>query len=338
MILVNNPGDWDHIYWPLDHAKWHGWTPTDLIFPFFLFIVGVAMAFSRKASFANAARRAAIIAGLGLFMAAFPFFHLSTLRWPGVLQRIALCYLLAWLLRRFLPTGGLVAVTLAILLGYWWAMTRVALPDGTPHNLAPETNLAAYVDRLVMSGHLWKQTKTWDPEGLLSSLPAAATTVLGALAGGWLRGARGASAKSAGLLGAGLALTILGLAWHESFPINKNLWTSSYVLFTGGLAAYALGALYWVVDARGWRKGMGHWRVYGTNAIFVFVASGLVAKLLAIVKAGSPERSLQASLYGSLFAPWARPENASLSYAVTNVVFWYLVLRWLDRRGLHVHI
>src|SRR5262245_40558989 len=158
MILVNNPGNWGAVYWPLDHARWHGWTPTDLIFPFFLFIVGMAMTFSRRSTFREALRRAAIIFALGLFMAAYPFFDLTTVRIPGVLQRIALCYLAAWLARRATGATGQAVVAAALLAVYWLLMTRVPVPGGIAPNLEPETNLAAWLDRTLLSGHLWKQT------------------------------------------------------------------------------------------------------------------------------------------------------------------------------------
>src|SRR5687768_16924019 len=240
MILVNNPGSWAHLYWPLEHARWHGWTPTDLIFPFFLFVVGMAVPFSRRPSLGEAARRSAVLFLLGLFMAAFPYFDLTTVRIPGVLQRIALCYLAAFALFRIAGPRMEAAVAAVLLVVYWILMTRVPVPGGHPPNLEPETNLGAWLDRALLSGHLWKQSKTWDPEGLLSTLPAIATTLLGVLAGRWMRSARTPLNKVVGLLVLGSAGVVLGLVWNEWFPINKNLWTSSYVLLTAGLAAYLL--------------------------------------------------------------------------------------------------
>ncbi|HLA78643.1 MAG TPA: heparan-alpha-glucosaminide N-acetyltransferase domain-containing protein [Vicinamibacteria bacterium] len=341
MILVNNPGSWSSIYWPLDHAKWHGWTPTDLIFPFFLFMVGMAMNFSRKGTFRQALRRASILFGLGLFMAAYPFFNLLTVRIPGVLQRIALCYLAAWVVRRLLgPLGE--AVAASVLVGaYWWLLTAVPVPGFGPPNLDPETNLGAFLDRLLLSGHLWKQSKTWDPEGLLSTIPAVATTLLGSLAGHWIRAPRGGKLKTVALLGAGLALTVAGLAWGRVFPINKNLWTSSYVLLTAGLAAYLFGLVCYVADVVGHQTWARPAVVYGRNAIFVFVASGLLAKTLYLIKlpsaAGTP-LSLQAHLHRFLFASWLPPHGASLAFAAANVGCWFLVLLWMDRRGLHLKV
>jgi len=336
MILVNNPGTWSAIYWPLEHAPWHGWTPTDLIFPFFLFMVGMSMCFSRKTSVGEAARRGAILFGLGVFMAAFPFFNLAIVRIPGVLQRIAVCYFLAFLIRRSLGFVGQTVVCAMLLVGYWYLMTMVPVPGGIAPNLDPETNLAAYLDRLVLTGHMWRQTKTWDPEGLLSTLPALGTTILGSLAGAYLRSERTPRAKVGGLVAAGIVLMAAGLVWHESFPINKNLWTSSYVLFTGGMAAALFALTYLIADVYGLRGWTPPFVVYGTNAIFVFVASGLVAKTLGIIKIGGV--TLQALVYKALFESWLRPIDASLVYAIVNIACWYGVLLYMDRRGLHLKV
>ena len=336
MILVNNPGDWGHVYWPLAHAPWHGWTPTDLIFPFFLFMVGMALPFSRRVRAAEAWRRAAVIAGLGLFMAAFPYFDLFTVRIPGVLMRIALCYIAAWAIRRITGPAGQAMAAVALLIGYWVLMTQVPVPGGHPPNLDPPNNLGAWVDRVLLGAHLWKASRTWDPEGLLSTLPAIATTLLGLLAGEWLRTAETGARKTAGLLGAGLVLVIAGLAWGRSFPINKSLWTSSYAVFTAGMAAYLFGLLYWIADVRGHRQWCRPLVVYGRNAILVFVLSGLLAKTLALVRVG--DLSLQALLHGALFASWLPPYPASLAWAIANVAAWYVVLRELDRKGLHFKV
>ena len=348
MILVNNAGDWGRVYGQLQHAPWHGCTATDLIFPFFLFIVGVSITLSaRRRGLDRAAppswaaarpilRRALLLFGLGLLLNAVPFTLERPLRVMGVLQRIALCYLAAFLLRRCLGVAGQAVACAVLLVGYWLLMTQLSLPDGRASNLEPGTNVAAYVDQIFLSGHMWKQTKTWDPEGLLSTLPAIATTLLGLLAGVWMRGRREPMRKAQGLLAAGLVLTVAGLAWGESFPINKSLWTSSYVLLTGGLAAACFGVVYLLADVRGWRRWTGPAVVYGTNAIFVFVASGLVAKLLGIVKVGGT--SLQALLHQALFASWLAPKDASLAYAIANIACWYLVLLWMDRRGLHLKV
>lgn len=336
MILVNNPGSWSHVYPPLEHAAWHGCTPTDLIFPFFLFIVGVSLTFSRRVAPRDAAVRALKILGLGLLLAAWPTFPLATLRWPGVLQRIAACYFGAFLLARRLGDRALAALSAALLLGYWLLMTQVPVPDGHPPNLDPGTNLAAWVDRALMDGHLWKQTKTWDPEGPLSTLPALATTLMGVLAGRWLRREREPRATLQQGLRAGAALTALGLLWDLAFPINKGLWSSSYVLFTGGLALVALTLGHWTIDVRGPARWAAPAVTYGRNAIFVFVAAGLLAKTLARVQVtvDGGTLPLQRLLHEALLASWLPPRPASLAWALLNVAGFYLVLRALEKRGI----
>ena len=184
MILVNNPGDWGHVYWPLLHVPWHGWTPTDLIFPFFLFMVGMSLTFSRRLDARPALARALKLIGLGLLMALYPYFPVLTVRWPGVLQRIGVCYLAAWAAKRWLRPRGQAVLAACLLVGYWALMTKVAGPEGHPPNLEPQTNLSAQVDRIVLVPHVWSVTKTWDPEGVLSTLPAIATTLLGLLVRG----------------------------------------------------------------------------------------------------------------------------------------------------------
>lgn len=335
MILVNNPGSWSHVYPPLEHAAWHGSTPTDLIFPFFLFIVGVSLTFSQRVAPRDAAVRALKILGLGLLLAAWPTFALATLRWPGVLQRIAACYFAAFLLARRLGQRALAALSAALLLGYWLLMTQVPVPDGHPPNLDPGTNLAAWVDRALMDGHLWKQTKTWDPEGLLSTFPALATTLIGVLAGRWLRRERAPRATLQQGLLAGAALTAVGLLWDLVFPINKGLWSSSYVLFTGGLALAALALGHWAIDVRGPARWAAPAVTYGRNAIFVFVASGLLAKTLARVQVPlDPPVPLQRLLHDALLASWLPPRPASLAWALLNLAGFYVVLRLLEKRGI----
>jgi predicted acyltransferase len=341
MILVNNPGSWSTTYWPLLHASWHGWTPTDLIFPFFLFIVGVAMNFSRKSSFREALRRTLILFGLGLFGSAYPAFDLANLRIPGVLQRIALCYLAAWVIRRLSGPKGQALAAAACLGGYWALMTLVPVPGGVAPNLDPATNLGAWLDNTLLSGHLWAVSKTWDPEGLLSTIPAIATTLLGLLAGEWLRSARSMQAKAIGLLAGGLVLTVLGLVWGGWFPINKPLWTSSYVLLTGGLGAYALGLTYWVVDVRGLRGWTAPFTVFGTNAILVYVGSGILADTLLVIKLAGPDGlpvSLYSYLHSLLFASWLGPYDASLGFALATVGVWYLVALALHKKRIFLKV
>lgn len=349
MILVNNPGDWGTVYWPLLHAHWHGWTPTDLIFPFFLFIVGVSLTLSKRTAFKPALARALKLVGLGLLLALYPYFPIAELRWPGVLQRIGICYLAAWAAKRWLGPRGQAALAAVLLVGYWGLMTRVSGPEGHPPGLEMETNLAAQVDRVLLVPHVWSQTKTWDPEGVLSTLPAIATTLIGLLFGEWLagRGRRTAFRTTLGLVGGGLALTALGVGWGELappwlvFPVNKGLWTSSYVLLTGGLAAAALGLSFLAVDCLGWKRWAAPFVTYGRNAIAVYVAAGLLADTLYAVRwagaSGAPQ-SLQERLYSALFLSVLPPYAASLAWALAMVLLFYLLAAWMDRRGIYLKV
>jgi predicted acyltransferase len=341
MVIVNNPGDWGTVYWPLLHAEWHGWTPTDLIFPFFLFIVGAAIPLgSRQGHFwARVLRRTAIILIVGWLLAAFPYFRLSTLRIPGVLPRIALCYLAAASVVRLAgeDTRRVRRVSVlgvaVLLLGYWFLMARVAPPGGVAGDLSPAGNLGAWLDRTLLGGHLWRQD--WDPEGLLSTAPAIATTLLGVLAGVFLREATSPRHVVRRLAGWGLAGVLAGLAWHVVFPINKALWTSSYVLFTGGAAAAALAACYAWVDAAPTdhvRRRSEPLVALGRNALLLFAASALVAKTLLYLHWPDPSQPLGSWLYAAVFAPIAPPKVASLTFALAHLAILWAILWELHRR------
>jgi predicted acyltransferase len=344
MAIVNNPGDWNAVYWPLLHAEWHGWTPTDLIFPFFLFIVGVAIpcGSAEGRSWPRILRRTAVIIGLGWFLAGFPFFRVATWRIPGVLPRIGLCYLVAAALvrvagpeRRDVRRASILATTI-LLAGYWILLTWVPVPGGAAGDLSPSGNLGAWLDRTVLGGHLWR--KDWDPEGLLSTLPASATTLLGVLAGVAIGSGASPRAVVRGLSAWGLSGVLAGLAWHVVFPINKALWTSSYVLFTGGMAAAALAGCYAWVDAAPTARSH-RWSeplvALGRNALALFILSGLVAKTLIYVKWPDPAQSLGGWLYVSGFAPFGPPKLASLAFAVAHLVALWGLLWWLHRRRLY---
>jgi predicted acyltransferase len=370
MLLVNNPGSWGAIHPPLAHAEWHGWTPTDLIFPFFLFIVGVTTHLSLSGRRARGdgdgvlarqvVRRGLTIFAIGLALNAFPFFQwgdvpgmpdasfadrvawrFEHLRLLGVLQRIGLAYLLAGLLtlRGSLITH--VGIAAALLYGYWFAMTLLPVP-GQPAIGAlllnqPAATLEAWLDRtLIGTAHLYSGTKTYDPEGLLSTLPAAATVLLGNFAGRWLGSSRPLDERLLGLFAAGAVAAALGQMWGWSFPINKNLWTSSYVLLTAGLAALALATTAWVTD----RAGVTGWTrpfvIFGTNPIVAFVGSGLMARMIySILKVETADGriALQAWVYRTGFASWLPPKDASLAFALSFVCLWLLLLTPLHRRG-----
>jgi predicted acyltransferase len=351
MVLVNNPGTWRAVYGPLRHADWHGWTPTDLVFPFFLFIVGVAIPLAlgprldasepRGSLVGKIVRRAAVVFALGLLLHGIPGFDFATIRIPGVLQRIAVCYLIAVLL--FLVTGwrAQAAVTAGALLGYWAALTLVPVPGFGAGDLGKEGNLAAWLDRLALGPHIWKAARVYDPEGILSTAPATATTLLGVLAGHWIRAQRPPAVTARGLAAAGIAGIALGLAWGRWFPINKPLWTSSYAVFTAGAALTALAACSWPIEIRRSRWWTAPFAVLGLNALAVFFLSTLVARLLIAIQvasAGGRPRALHAVLYDALFAPWAAPPVASLAWALANVLIWLLAMWPLARSNIRLGV
>jgi predicted acyltransferase len=348
MTIVNNPGDWGHIYPPLEHAEWNGCTPTDLVFPFFLFIVGVSLAYALAGArrdkaplgpvLGRVARRAAILFGLGVLTSLYPHFDFSTVRIMGVLQRIALVYFGCSVI--YLISGWRTQVILLItfLLAYAALMQLVPVPGFGPANLEPTTNLGAWLDRTVLTEpHLWKTSRTWDPEGLLGTLPALGTGLLGLLAGQWLRWPSPARlSKSVGLALAGGLAVVIGLIWNNWFPINKALWTSSYVLFAGGLALELLALLYWLCDVRGYRRGLGPILAFGVNAIAVFFGSAILSRTLGLLRLTGPNGQQvggQQWLYDWGIAPFfSDPRNASLAGAVVCLLIWLVVLSYLRHR------
>ncbi|HUM14753.1 MAG TPA: heparan-alpha-glucosaminide N-acetyltransferase domain-containing protein [Candidatus Nitrosotalea sp.] len=351
MVLVNNPGSWSAIYWPLRHAEWDGFTPTDMIFPFFLFIVGVSIPLALGPRLeqgggglaGRVVRRSLVIFVLGLLLHALPFFHLGTLRIPGVLQRIAVCYLLAALL--FVLTDGgkgwrvHALVAGGLLVGYWLLVTRVAAPGQMAGDLSPDGNLAGYVDRVVFGPrHIWQVAKTYDPEGVLSTLPATATTLLGVLAGHWIRQAGPATRVVTGLAVGGAVAGGLGWLWGLSFPINKSLWTSSYALLTSGLASLVLAGFYWVIEVRGVRRWAGPLVLFGVTALPLFFLSSAMARLLLLIRVGPDHTRLHAWLFTHLFAPWVEPVNASLAYAVAYLLLWWALMWVLQRSGVRLRV
>lgn len=351
MILVNNPGDWGHIYAPLEHAEWNGCTPTDLVFPFFLFIVGVSIAYamgSKKTDPAShgktilrAARRMFTLFALGFILAFFPRnFHdfnfiesLKHVRIPGVLQRISVVFFISSVIFLKQSEKGIFRTIIIVLVAYWALMMFVPVPGIGEANLEKETNLGAWLDRtLLTEAHLWKSAKTWDPEGILSTLPAIGTCLIGVLVGTYLkRKDVEAGTKVAWLFSVGLLCVMAGLLWDLEFPINKSLWTSSYVLYTGGLATIGLAFSYWIIDVNNYSGFTKPFVVYGVNAITVFFLTGLTPRLFNMIKIGMPDGSELGALswfYQKFFPPYFSPINASLAYAIVFILFWYVIL-WI---------
>ncbi len=444
MILVNNPGMWgrDHVYAPLLHAEWHGWTPTDQVFPSFLFIVGVALTFSfdkrlaagfsRLRLFEQVLRRTFILFLLGLILQGLPRWRLIApyvlgvvglvllfwdepplgwpalrfarfrkllawavlaaavaffvidfgtfaegrplLRVPGVLQRIAMCYLAASVIVLCSGVGGRVLWTAALLLGYWAIVAWGVPPAVNPTLLAarPEGLLHDYIDVRILGGHIYSERP--DPEGILSTVPAITTTLLGVLAGGWLRSRLGSRDKAFGLFLAGCLALAAGLWMHQALPINKKIWTSSYVLFTAGVSLHGLWVCYYLVDVVGLRRWAWPFMVFGTNAITVFFASGILGRLLFFVwklpsddgrtllhgvgvgkvlsawahqllspswtttALGANPVAVKTWLYQTLFASWAGPKPSSLLFAISYVLLWLLLMTPLYRRRVFIKV
>lgn len=348
MILVNNPGTWSAIYPPLEHAQWNGCTPTDLIFPFFLFIVGVAISYSlskRKAQggsmkslYLNIFRRTIILFGLGLILSGFPFglafghkFSLDTIRIFGVLQRIAIVYMAASIM--FLSTNTKVQYwfTGIILVLYAAIMSFIPVPGIGHANFEPTTNLSAWLDRLILGNHIWSGSKFWDPEGILSTIPAIGTAMLGIFTGNLLRSEKDQTTKTVWLYVWGSILMVAGWVWDGWFPINKNIWTSSYVLYTAGLALNFLAFCYWFIDVKKVTWWIKPFQVYGMNAITVFFLSGIVGRLMGMIKvpiADGNVLSLKDYLFTNLFLSWLDPINASLAWAIVYILIW-LGLMWI---------
>ncbi len=442
MVLVNNPGTWSHIYDPLEHAAWHGLTPTDWIFPFFLFIVGIAIPIAlgrhvrtgsssdrgTSSVYTKIFTRAISIFALGLSMSVIPFFqfaatdapdaakmliwmamtgglfflllrnfkiagaliaasiigiiamnlggynvvpyNFATMRIPGVLQRIAVCYLVVSLI--FLHTNWKhqLGIAVALLLGYWLLMTQIAVPGCEITTINDKAcNLAAWLDRTILTeNHIWRSAKVYDPEGILSTLPAIATTISGVLTGTWLRkssppyegGVDAASAdgvvlsdnsslithhssleKANGLFGIGTILLAVGYIWNIYFPMNKALWTSSYVLVTSGIALLTLAACYWLIDIKGYTRWAKPFVIFGVNALPLFVFSGIMARMLGAYRVTGAEGqpvALQKWIFDNIYLSIAQPIDASLMYAISFILVWLFLMWLLYRRKLFLKV
>ncbi|MGB7209417.1 MAG: DUF5009 domain-containing protein [Pyrinomonadaceae bacterium] len=411
MVLVNNPGTWSSIYGPLKHAEWHGITPTDYIFPFFLFIVGVAIPIALgKRIEAGITRhvyfkiftRAVLIFALSLIMSAIPFFgfndtqipyavkilivlgytaalffylwdktkialivagvtaavvtgfwlagsvivpyNVGTMRIPGVLQRIAVCYLIVSIL--FLQTNWKHQAIIGggLLLLYWVLMTAIPVPGCDVTTIDDKAcNLAAYLDRLILTeNHIWRSAKVFDPEGILSTIPAIVTTISGVLTGTWLRSKHEPLEKVSGIFFFGAVLLAAGWSWSLVFPLNKSLWTSSYVLYTSGLALLTLAFCYYVIDIKGYKRWAKPFVIFGVNALALFIFSGIMARLLGMIRFASPEEgkdiTLQQFIFDNIFLSVLSPINASLAYAISFILFWLFLMWILYRRRIYIKV
>jgi predicted acyltransferase len=327
MVLVNDAGDGRHSYWPLDHAKWNGWTPTDVVFPSFVWIVGVAITLSlskrlaagvtRAALLGQALRRAAIIFALGLIVYAAPAFDPSTQRLLGVLQRIAICFLAAAAIYLTTNVRGQMLWLVGLLAGYWLLMAFAPVPGYGAGRLDVEGNFAHYIDRIVLGAHNYHSTKTWDPEGIVSTLPAIATAIFGLLCGHLLKMDKSLREKVARMLVVGVALMAAAYVCNIWLPINKKLWTTSFSLFMAGLDFVLLAGFMWLVDIQGHRKMVKPLVIMGLNPITVYMLSELLSEALDFT--GAHE-----AIYNAVFTPIASPYNASLLWALTYTGVMYL--------------
>lgn len=357
MIIVDNPGSDTGAHWPIIHAQWNGWTPADFIFPSFLFLVGISLVFSvasrlqrgqsRSDIFVHALWRSLILVAVGLLVNASPIigFDIHTFRFEGVTQRIALCYLAAASMELWSGRRGQVIALAACVVGYWAILRFVPIPGyGVPgHDIPfmdPDRNLPAWLDRKLFMGHLYNGNR--DPEGIIHTIPAIGTTLMGVLSGHWLRSTRTSATKATGMLLVGVVGLSAGLLWGRWFPINKNLWTSSFVLFSGGFALIFLAFLYWLLEIKQWR---GAWTmpilVFGMNAIAGFVTDSLVYGPGYTFTAKGPsgvsmywQEAAQAYLESfGLSTP-----NASLVYSLAAVLFCWILLWLLWRKRIFIKI
>jgi len=404
MVLVNNPGSWGNLYRPVGHAKWNGWTPTDLIFPFFLFIVGVAMTFSFKKRrslgqsrvriFEQVCRRTIILFLLGLVLAGYPrwrliapyigiiaglgflfsseppfslgkttsemilkiigwilllgslsaficdfqYFQESRIRIPGVLQRIALCYFFASIILFFSGVRGRILWAVGLIIAYWIIMKTVHPPKGFTAELeGPGGLLNEWIDVKILGSHLYRYRP--DPEGLLSTIPSIATTLLGILCGDWLQSRKDKLEKLTGLFFMGNILLVAGVFMDVWFPINKKIWTSSYVIFTAGMALHFLGMCFYLIDVKGIKKWAYPFMVFGINPIFLFVASGILARIITRFPIGGGETfNIKGWVFTTIFLSWNASKTASLLYALTYVFIWFLIMLPLYKKKIYIKV
>ena len=400
MTIVNNPGDWGNVYAPFLHAEWHGCTPTDLVFPTFLFIVGITTVLATPQKVVTSATIQKVLTRflriflLGLFLNFFSKIHIfglegiplliarllitagivvalfsdydrkkqlyvaigvfilmmvlafggfedyKNVRIPGVLQRIGIVYLAVSLLYLTTTLRTQIIVGVVLLFAYWAMMTLIPVPGFGPANVEKGTNLAAWLDYLLLPDHLWASAKTWDPEGILSTIPAVGTGIAGLLTGALLTSKLPTQKKGGYLLIAGAAGILLGLVWNEVFPINKALWTSSYVLYAAGIALIVLALLYFIIDYKEWKSWITPFLVFGVNPMVVFFFSGIIPRTLSSIRVPHPQEAgesvgLQSYLYDFQIAPlFSNPKSASMAGALIYLFIWYVILYAFYRKKL----
>jgi len=348
MILVNTPGSWSYVYWPLLHAKWHGFTPTDAVFPSFLFIVGVSIHFAfknfrkyeHKKAVQKIVKRTIIIFSIGLFLNLFPRFNFDTVRYFGVLQRIAIAYGIGAFLCLFFSKKNLLFITGVILLVYW-GILYFLVPENP---FEPQTNLVGKIDLYLFgANHIWKGLGfPFDPEGVLSTLPSVATVLIGALTGSFLSKSIENIIKIKMLLSYGIGLVVLGSVWGLFFPINKALWTSTYVCFAAGWAMLVLAFLIWLIDVKKQLKWAQPFIHFGTNPLFIFVFSGLYIKtIIYLVKITNSQEEIITGykyIYQNIFVPFAGNMNGSLLFAIAHIVFFWSLVYVLFRNKIFIKI
>ena len=345
MIIVNNQGDWSHVYRPLRHAAWHGWYLADLVFPFFLFIMGVSLAVSlgkrmgdesvRTGLHGRILRRTLVLVALGLALNLIPAFDWTAFRIPGVLQRIGLCYLICALLYVHLGTRGFWIAALTLLAGYTLLMELVPVPGFGAGIWEPRANLPGYLDSLILGAHTYKHApvRGFDPEGVLTTLPAAVSALAGVLAGEWLRSERTLGEKLRGLLSAALICLLAGTILDRWIPINKNLWTPSYTVFMTGMALFLLVFCLWLIGGKGMRRWSFPFEVLGLNAILAYLLSSALGKLMI-----AASWHLKEKIFSSFFLPIAGGEAASLLYALAYLLLWTGVCALLYRFRIFLKI
>ena len=394
MILVNNPGDWGHVYAPLLHAEWHGWTPTDLVFPFFIFAMGMALPFSSEAGrgldreqFLKILTRSLRLVALGLFLNFFSRIefgpaqdltlllfrlmitgfvgflllgnfetriklyiavvvlavmlvlaysglpHFEKVRIPGVLQRLGIVYFFAALIYHLFSFRVQFLVAVAVLVGYWLLLAYVPVPGSGVTGFEKGANLAAWVDELLLGNHVWASSRPWDPEGVLSTFPAVISCVIGTWAGRLMR-----ATDRKNLVYCGVALLVMGLIWAKYFPVNKALWSSSFVLLTGGLGFLLVTGFSYLCDGR--RRGplTNFLVMWGVNPIIVFFGAGILPRAFNMIRVGEGQPLLSAYYKNVLVPLFADPRASSLAFALTHILFWSLVLLYLRKQKMIIKV